>query len=33
MKVLDKKIARWINKLFGGMIEEVTPESLHVRAR
>ena len=33
MKVLDEAISRWINKLFGGLIEAVTPESINVSAR
>jgi hypothetical protein len=33
MKVIDEAISRWINKLFGGLIEPVTPESINVSAR
>lgn len=33
MKVLDEAISRWINKLFGGLIEPVAPESINVKAR
>ena len=33
MKVIDEAIARSINKLFGGLIEEVTTEDINVSAR